>query len=124
MAESFDFIGPVASEVLGIYGAPRRKEDEPNVTKETVLQGQDLNNYRTRKVLDGGTHLLVVDHKEHLELVPQPLTPEEEAEIKAKEKFTAKVIGGTIGLAVGVFGFLAYLDAKKETNKPQVASKK
>lgn len=89
------------------------KKIRPEFHKEPFVAGRALSDYTTRTPDDEGTYVHVVEHKEWIEKIKQPLTPEEKAELEAQRErqrqedkerraFNAKVFLGFVGIVAGV----------------------
>lgn len=97
---------------------------EPTPIQETVVSktyhdeesvpGVELQNYVKRTPSDDGTYVVVVTHAERIEMIPQPLTPEELAQKREEEKFVLKIVGGMVAGFLGFMGLIAYLDSKEQ----------
>lgn len=96
--------------------APRHAMSEtpvgPPIHNEGTAPGAQLRNYVNKNVSEDGTYVTIVTHSERIELVPQPLTPEEIAQQKKTER-VGLIVAGTLGaLFLGVMGWVVYQDEK------------
>lgn len=97
---------------------PRRvagvDNNNPEFHQENAVLGLSLENYVRRTPNEDGTHVVMIEHKEWIEKIKKPLTPEEKAEkaeaAKLKAKNEARIAFG-VGLAVVAgIGGLVYFD--------------
>ena len=94
------------------------------VCEEETLPGVELKNYTSRKQLDNGTHVKVIEHHEFLEKVPVPIappTPEEIAQEREEKRFVAKLWAGVASVAIVVVGTVVIVE-RTQARKPQVIS--
>lgn len=92
-------------------------------TEEETLPGIELNNYVKRSQVEEGTHVLVVEHKEHLEKVPEPEvppTPEELAAFREEKRFMAKLWAGVA--AVGIVAVTVAVVVEKRSRSVVVGT--
>lgn len=85
------------------------------IAGEDTLPGIELNNFTTREQTESGTHVLVTEHKEYLEAIPEPPEPPTEEELAAAREFRtlkAKLMAGVAATAIVVGGVLVALDKK------------
>lgn len=75
----------------------------PKYHQENAVVGVTLDNYETITPSEDGKYVVVVNHSEHIELIKQPLTPEEKAAKKAADQKALLVLAGIAGgiLAIG-----------------------
>lgn len=95
----YDYLG------AGRTNTPRAVQQISPAVDEETLPDVELNSYINRKELEGGTHVLIVEHKEHLEKVrvpPTPPTPEELAQQREEKRFMAKLWAGTAAVSVAI----------------------
>lgn len=84
----------------------------PPIHTEGAAPGEELHNYTTKKASDDGKYVVITNHSERIEMLPQPLTPEE-IEAQKKAERTAAFVGvGAIGLMLGFFGWIVWMDEK------------
>lgn len=103
---------------ININTSPRPAEVSSTPTRgryhtDVVIPGITLDDYTRRVPDEEGLYVLVTQHKEWLEEIKQPPTPQEIAQKKADERAALKVLGWVAASVVGVFGALIYLDGKK-----------
>lgn len=92
---------------------PAAPEVSNKVHKDAWAPGVELHDYTDREPSEDGTYVKVVTHKERIELIEQPPTPEEVAEAKEQRKHSA-IIGGIVAVGlVGVAGILQVLDRRQ-----------
>ena len=90
------------------------------VCEEETLPGVELKNYTSRKQLDNGTHVKVIEHHEFLEKVPVPPMPksaEEIAQEREDKRFMAKLWAGVASVAVVVVGTVIIVE-RSQSRKP------
>lgn len=84
----------------------------PPVHTEGTAPGAQLRNYVNKNVSEDGTYVTIVTHSERIEMVPQPLTPEEIAQQKKTERIGIIVAGVIATAFFGVMGWVIYQDEK------------
>ena len=84
----------------------------PPVHTDGTAPGAELHNYTNKVVSEDGTYVTITTHSERIEIIPQPLTPEELAEQKKTERTALAIAGGIGVLFFGLMGFLIYMDDK------------
>jgi len=83
------------------------------VCEEETLPGVELKNYTSRKQLDNGTHVKVIEHHEFLEKVPVPIappTPEELEKQREEKHFIAKLWAGVAAVAIVAVGTVVIVE--------------
>lgn len=95
------------SKLLTNTQFPDRLATEPSAPKfhkENVVTGETLNDYTDRIASEDGTYVKVIVHKERIDLIEQPPTPEELAQRKDDQKnalkLTAILAGGAVATVV------------------------
>jgi len=89
-------------------------EPSPRFHKDNAIVGVTLNDYTDREPSEDGQYVKVTVHRERIELIEQPLTPEELAEEKEKQKMNFRVGAVVAAGLVGVAGILQVLDRKSQ----------
>lgn len=100
----------------------RKNSISPATCEEETVSGIELNNYVKRSEVEGGTHVHVVEHKEHLEKKRVPAVPptaEEIAQERDHKKFVAKLWAGVVAVGIVVAGAAVVIDSRQ---KPALAS--
>lgn len=85
----------------------------PVYHKENSIVGVDLQDYTTREPSEDGTYVKVIVHKERIELIEQPPTPEEIAQRKEDQKQALKLFAIVAGGAVASVVVLGAADVIK-----------
>lgn len=85
----------------------------PQYHKENSVVGVTLNDYTDREPSEDGTYVKVVVHKERIELIEQPPTPEELAQRKEDQKQALKLAAVLAGGAVATVLVLGAADVLK-----------
>lgn len=98
------------------YGT-RKTTIGPVTCEEETVPTVELNNYVKRSEVEGETgHVLVVEHKEHLEKKRVPAVPptaEEIAQEREHKKFLAKIWGGVVAVGVVVVGVVIVFERRQ-----------
>lgn len=92
---------------------PTVEPSAPKFHKENAVVGVTLNDYTDRQPSEDGTYVKVVVHRERIELIEQPPTPEEIAQKKADQDRAFKIGAVLIGAGVVTVVTLGAVDVLK-----------
>lgn len=81
--------------------------------RDASVPGIELRDYIHRVPSDDGTYVRITEHREWIEKVKQPPTPEEIAARRERQKKDDKIVLGCLGLLAVGFGAFVYFDSKR-----------
>lgn len=84
---------------------------------EEIAPGVVLENYTKRAPSEDNTYVVITEHAERIELIPQPLTPEEIAAQEHEAKMALAGLGVIAVIFAGVLGVMAWKDARDQKKK-------
>lgn len=87
---------------------------------DVALPGMKLEDYTKRVPSEDGLTVHIVQHKEWLEKIPQPPTPQEIAEAKAQRKKENRIVAGVLTGAALLFGGFIFYDVRQRRNTVEV----
>lgn len=104
----------VGTKLVNNQSRPASDPAAPKFHKDAWAPGVTLDSYTKREPDEGGKYVLVTEHKERIELIEQPLTPEQIAEKKEQQKVALWFSGAFAAGLVGLAGILHVLDRKSQ----------
>lgn len=93
----------------------------PEYHMEAAHPGVELNSYSKRTASEDGKYVVIVEHKEKMELIKQPPTPEELAHQRKIETIGMYLLGGVLVVGGVLFGWALYEQDKEYRRQQRVA---
>lgn len=132
-----EMIGEALVQGIRVYGDTRKEEaryaylagsrtpvhNPAPKSEELTVPNLELSNYVKRTEVGDEQHVLVVDHKEHLEKKfspPPPPTAEELEAAREQKRFMAKIYAGVASVAMVVVGAVIIVERRASKVVPSI----